>query len=126
MEKPQEEPKQEFLEKISSIDLSPEFQQLISDNWDDLTSYEPKHETLELPKEIDFANEIEQISEYDKGRWYGRIEGAKWQEQRSQEAINKLISIIEWYDNESDVRPDAETFMWFEQVKKKQNEKDFN
>lgn len=35
-------------------------------------------ETLELPVEIDFANEIEQISEYDKGRWYGRIEGAKW------------------------------------------------
>jgi hypothetical protein len=45
MEKTQEEPKQEFLEKISSIDLSPEFQQLISDNWDDLTSYEPKQET---------------------------------------------------------------------------------
>jgi hypothetical protein len=40
-----EEPKQEFLEKISSIDLSPEFQQLISDNLDDLTSYEPKQET---------------------------------------------------------------------------------
>jgi hypothetical protein len=44
---PQEEPKQEILEKISSIDLSPEFQQLISDNWDDLTSYEPKQETLD-------------------------------------------------------------------------------
>ena len=47
------------------------------------------------------------------------IEGAKWQAEQSQEAINKLISIIEWYDNESDVRPDAETFMWFEQFKKK-------
>jgi len=43
---------------------------------------EPKQETLELPKEIDFANEIEQISEYDKGRWYGRIEGAKWQQEQ--------------------------------------------
>jgi glyceraldehyde-3-phosphate dehydrogenase/erythrose-4-phosphate dehydrogenase len=45
--------------------------------------------------------------------------GAKWQADQSQEAINKLISIIEWYDNESDVRPDLETFMWFEQFKKK-------
>jgi hypothetical protein len=43
---------------------------------------EPKQETLELPVEINFANEIEQISEYDKGRWYGRIEGAKWQADR--------------------------------------------
>ena len=49
----------------------------------------------------------------------GFIEGAKWQANQNQEAINKLISIIEWYDNESDVRPDAETFMWFEQFKKK-------
>jgi hypothetical protein len=47
------------------------------------------------------------------------IKGAKWQAEQSQEAINKLISIIEWYDNESDVRPDAETFMWLEQFKKK-------
>jgi glyceraldehyde-3-phosphate dehydrogenase/erythrose-4-phosphate dehydrogenase len=46
-------------------------------------------------------------------------DGVKWQADQSQEAINKLISIIEWYDNESDVRPDAETFMWFEQFKKK-------
>jgi hypothetical protein len=45
--------------------------------------------------------------------------GAKWQANQNQEAINKLISIIEWYDDESDVRPDAETFMWFEQFKKK-------
>jgi hypothetical protein len=47
------------------------------------------------------------------------IAGAKYQAEQNQEAINKLISIIEWYDNESDVRPDAETFMWFEQFKKK-------
>ena len=48
------------------------------------------------------------------------IEGAKRQANQNQEVINKLISIIEWYDNESDVRPDAETFMWFEQFKNKQ------
>ena len=49
----------------------------------------------------------------------GLKDGAKWQAEQNQEAINKLISIIEWYDDESDVRPDAETFMWFEQFKKK-------
>ena len=47
------------------------------------------------------------------------IAGAKWMADQNQEDINKLISIIEWYDNESDVRPDVETFMWFEQFKKK-------
>ena len=45
--------------------------------------------------------------------------GAKWQSDQNQEDINKLISIIEWYDTESDVRPDVEIFMWFEQFKKK-------
>ena len=47
------------------------------------------------------------------------IAGAKWQSDQDQEDINKLISIIEWYDNESDVRPHVEIFMWFEQFKKK-------
>jgi len=47
------------------------------------------------------------------------INGAKWQADQDQEDINQLISIIEWYDNESDVRPDVEIFMWFEQFKKK-------
>jgi len=47
------------------------------------------------------------------------INGAKWQADQEQEDINQLISIIEWYDNESDVRPDVEIFMWFEQFKKK-------
>jgi hypothetical protein len=61
---PKEEPKQEFLEKISSIDLSPEFQQLISDNLDDLTSYEPKQETLEEVIKVersDLYNKIHSI-----------------------------------------------------------------
>jgi hypothetical protein len=47
-------------------------------------------------------------------------EGAKWMADQNQEDINKLISIIEWYDNKSDVRPDVETFIWFEQFKKKE------
>lgn len=47
------------------------------------------------------------------------IAGAKWQADQDQKDINQLISIIEWYDNESDVRPHVEIFMWFEQFKKK-------
>jgi hypothetical protein len=51
-------------------------------------------ETLELPDEIIFANEVKQISEYDKGRWYGRIEGAKWQ----QENILQLLKDNDYQD----------------------------
>jgi hypothetical protein len=49
------------------------------------------------------------------------IEGAKWQQENSysEEEVDKLISIIQWYDDNSDVRPDSEIFMWFEQFKKK-------
>lgn len=46
-------------------------------------------------------------------------EGASWQVKQDQKTIDKLVSIIQWYDDKSDVRPDAETFMWFEQFKKK-------
>ena len=81
-----------------------------------------------LPTEIDFANEIEQISEYDKGRWYGRIEGAKRKMKRmySEEDVYDLL--VEWtaYQNgfprvDEDEIPNG--FMsfnqWFEQFKKK-------
>lgn len=49
------------------------------------------------------------------------INGAKWQQERmySEEDVDKLISIIQWYDDESDVRIDPKTFIWFEQFKKK-------
>jgi hypothetical protein len=56
------------------------------------------------------------------------IAGAKWQAERScsEEEVQKLIKIIEWYDEESDVRPDyfkeedgLTLFEWFEQFKKK-------
>jgi glyceraldehyde-3-phosphate dehydrogenase/erythrose-4-phosphate dehydrogenase len=63
-----------------------------------------------------FYGEYDDIREYMASAF---VKGAKWQANQNQEAINKLISIIEWYDDESDVRPDAETFMWFEQFKKK-------
>jgi len=55
-------------------------------------SNKPKQETIE-EAEITFANEIKQISDYDKGRWYGRIEGANWQQKQltlSNEEIDKI------------------------------------
>jgi hypothetical protein len=74
---------------------------------------EPKQETLEEAALKSYPDD------WDRREKLAFIEGANWQAEQSQEAINKLISIIEWYDDESDVRPDAETFMWFEQFKKK-------
>jgi len=62
-----------------------------------------KQETLELPVEINFANEIEQISEYDKGRWYGRIEGAKWQADRmySEEDMISFAEFVASYPDKN-------------------------
>lgn len=57
-------------------------------------------------------------------------EGAKWQAERmySKEEVQNLIKIIEWYDDNSDVRPSYHTetigkitmWDWFEQFKKKE------
>jgi hypothetical protein len=76
---PQEEPKQEFLEKISSIDLSPEFQQLISDNLDDLISYDPKQETFEEAAERYVKDSSHELYELRKQCF---IDGLKLQAQR--------------------------------------------
>jgi hypothetical protein len=59
-------------------------------------------------------------------------EGAKWQEKRmySEEEVKNFIKIIEWYDKNSDVRPnytpdieerigEISMWDWFEQFKKK-------
>ena len=90
---------------------------------------EPKQETLE-EAEITFANEIQQISDYDKGRWYGRIEGAKWQQERSysdEEVIELLQKALTHKDNgetgnlitaQGEIRT-ANFYSWFEQFKKK-------
>jgi hypothetical protein len=85
-----EEPKQETLVEAAEN---------YSKNWEDITGLDYEEQYPDFVNKLDFIN------------------GATWQAAQSQEAINKLISIIEWYDNESDVRPDAETFMWFEQFK---------
>lgn len=58
--------------------------------------------------------------------------GALWQAERmhSKQDVQNLIKIIEWYDEESDVRPnydeklgDLTMWEWFEQFKKNINEK---
>jgi len=53
------------------------------------------------------------------------IAGAEWQAKRYSEEVQNLIEIIEWYDYNSDVRPDFERvigdltmFQWFKQFKK--------
>ena len=56
------------------------------------------------------------------------ITGAKWQAEKNKKDIESLIKIIEWYDDNSDVRPSYHTetigeitmWDWFEQFKKKQ------
>jgi len=90
---------------------------------------EPKKETLE--------EAAEKYDENDPNDEYGKsyrafIEGAKWQQERmySEEEVKNLIKIIEWYDKESDVRPnytpdieerigEISMWDWFEQFKKK-------
>jgi hypothetical protein len=128
---PQEEPKQEFLEKISSIDLSPEFQQLISDNWDDLTSYEPKQETLEEAAEREYKFEEDSTMPDDREHQeFIRIfkKGAKYQAERMyseedmRKAIQETITLMSYKATE--FREHENTVI--EQFKKKQNEKDFN
>ena len=56
------------------------------------------------------------------------IAGAKWQAEKmySEEEVQNLIKIIEWYDDNSDVRPNWDRvidgltmFEWFKQFKKK-------
>lgn len=55
------------------------------------------------------------------------ISGAKWQAEKNKKDIESLIKIIEWYDDNSDVRPSYHTetigeitmWDWFEQFKKK-------
>jgi hypothetical protein len=106
---PQEEPKQKKWDKLNKeLDDALE---------EEFGLEEPKQETLEeaIKREYE-ARKFNSDFPFDPQSF--KL-GAKYQANQNQEDINKLISIIEWYDNESDVRPDAETFMWFEQFKKK-------
>ena len=128
---PQGERKQEFLEKISSIDLSPEFQQLISDNLDDLTSYEPKQETLEEAAEIwvnnRFTKQICGNESYpdihaSKERIVeSHIIFAKWQSERmySEEEVRKIAEEVRWQAIGNPLEFTKNFEKWFEQFKKK-------
>ena len=79
-----------------------------------------KKETLEeaAEKRIPTSTKVWDLTETRRSDF---IAGAKWQAERSysEEDVDKLISIIQWYDDNSDVRPDLETFKWYEQFKKK-------
>jgi len=84
-----------------------------------------KQETLEEAAD-NFANDCTLVS--DTASHEAFIAGAKWQAERmySEEDVQNLIKIIEWYDDNSDVRPNWDRiidgltmFEWFEQFKKK-------
>ena len=85
---------------------------------------EPKQEIISSIEdaEITFANEIKQISEYDKGRWYGRIEGVIWMKEKmySEEEVLELLPKFASYTL---LNADEESRLslkeWFEQFKKK-------
>jgi hypothetical protein len=88
---PQEEPNLENLESISSTELSPEFQQLVNDNWDYLIGDEPKQETLEEAAERYFKELSPDIS------FLKAVEfGAKWQAERMFSSLSQLRN--ELYD----------------------------
>ena len=83
-----------------------------------------KQETLEEAARKWYSN----TKLFDKGELNGFIAGAKYQAERmySEEDVQNLIKIIEWYDDNSDVRPNWDRiidgltmFEWFEQFKKK-------
>ena len=89
---------------------------------------EPKEETLEEEYYNDFKmikgeNIIEAAKRFWKESKANPIEmaifGAEWQEEENKKYIHKLLDIIQWYDNNSDVRPNLEKFEWFEQSKNK-------
>jgi hypothetical protein len=89
---------------------------------------EPKEETLEEEYYNDFKmikgeNIIEAAKRFWKESKANPIEmaifGAEWQEEENKKYIHKLLDIIQWYDNNSDVRPDLEKFEWYEKFKNK-------
>lgn len=104
---PKEEPEQEQKELREKL-------------WNviDMIESDSKQETLELPAEIIFANEINQISEYDKGRWYGRIEGANWQAEKMY-SEEEVLKIIKEYAFEEHLVTSSKPDKWFELFKKK-------
>ena len=84
---------------------------------------EPKQETTLEEAALNFSKQFlnnGENSEYEaQAALIGVKFGANWQAEQNKEYIHKLLDIIQWYDNNSDVRPDLETFEWYEKFKKK-------
>ena len=84
-----------------------------------------KQETLEEAAEKYTENFALSVK---SAREIGFKDGAKWMQERmySEEEVQNFIKIIEWYDDNSDVRPNWDRIIdgltmwdWFEQFKKK-------
>lgn len=58
--------------------------------------------SIDLPQVVDdvisFANEIHQELDYDKGRWYGRIEGYNKSQETHPNSDQDMIDFYEWCD----------------------------
>ena len=62
----------------------------------------------------EFSKQIEFVPESELDKWFKElIPKAK---AMHKEEIEKLLKIIDWYDNHGDVRPDNETYSWFIQL----------
>lgn len=59
---------------------------------------------IDLPQVVDevisFANEIHQELDYDKGRWYGRIEGYNESQETYPFSEKDMIEFAEWCQNQ--------------------------
>jgi len=55
---------------------------------------------------------VEQICGDHTSEWQKQINQAK---QMEKDNTKKLLEIIMWYDEQSDVRPNTEIYTWFEQ-----------
>jgi hypothetical protein len=52
-------------------------------------------ELFNLVDVIDFASEVSQLDDYDKGRWYGRVEGFKKAQELNKDKLFTLYEIKE-------------------------------
>jgi len=131
---PQEELKQELIVPSGYYDEDSkdfEIASLVDFTDDEQESIEIMQEAKEMAKEQETIEEVAlnfskqflnngENSEYEaQAALIGVKFGANWQAEQNKEYIHKLLDIIQWYDNNSDVRPDLETFEWYEKFKKK-------
>ena len=125
---PKEEPKQEVIVPDGYYDEdSKDFEtaSLVDFTDDEQESIEIMQEAKEMAKEKETLEEAAKklFGSLETGIGAERrmiwMNGAKWQSEKNKKYIHKLLDIIQWYDNNSDVRPDLEKFEWYEQSKNK-------